>query len=108
MLILMGLNAPRKDVEKVKEKIVSWECTPHEIPGSLKLAIGITGPSSNLTIEEFLGMDSVDEVIRISKPYKLVGREMKPTASAPRVSAANASSIFVIPQILIFTLAPLF
>ncbi len=78
MLILMGLNAPRKDVEKVKEKIVFKECTPHEIPGSLKLAIGITGPSSNLTIEEFLGMDSVDEVIRISKPYKLVGREMKP------------------------------
>ncbi len=78
MLILMGLNAPRKDVEKVKEKIVSRECTPHEIPGSLKLAIGVTGPSGILTIEEFLGMDSVDEVIRISKPYKLVGREMKP------------------------------
>lgn len=78
MLILMGLNVPRKDIEKVKEKIVSKECTPHEIPGSLKLAIGITGPSSNLTLEEFLGMDSVDDVIRVSKPYKLVGREMKP------------------------------
>ncbi|MCH7516970.1 MAG: 3-deoxy-7-phosphoheptulonate synthase, partial [Bacteroidetes bacterium] len=89
MLILMGLNAPRKDVEKVKEKIVSKQCTPHEIPGSHKLAIGITGPSGNLTIEEFLGMDSVDEVIRVSKPYKLVGREMKPDDTV--IDFGNAS-----------------
>jgi len=56
MLILMGLHAPREHIEKVKKKIVAKECTPHD----------------------FLGMDSVDEVLRVSKPYKLVGREMKP------------------------------
>jgi len=78
MLILMELNSPREDIEKVKEKIIARECTPHEIPGSRKLAIGITGPSGKLTIEDFLGMNSVDEVLRVSKPYKLVGREMKP------------------------------
>lgn len=74
----MELNSPREDIEKVKEKIIARECTPHEIPGSRKLAIGITGPSGKLTIEDFLGMNSVDEVLRVSKPYKLVGREMKP------------------------------
>lgn len=78
MLILMNLNSPREHIEKVKKKIVAKECTAHEIPGSRKLAIGITGPSANLVIEDFLGMDSVDEVLRVSKPYKLVGREMKP------------------------------
>jgi len=78
MLIIMELNSPREDIEQVKEKIIARECTPHEIPGSRKLAIGITGPSGKLTIEDFLGMNSVDEVLRVSKPYKLVGREMKP------------------------------
>ena len=78
MLILMELNSPREDIEKVKEKIIANKCTPHEIPGSRKLAIGITGPSGKLTIEDFLVMNSVDEVLRVSKPYKLVGREMKP------------------------------
>jgi len=78
MLILMKLNSPREHIEKVRKKIVAKECNPHEIPGSRKLAIGITGPSGNLSIEDFLGMDSVDEVVRVSKPYKLVGREMKP------------------------------
>ncbi len=77
MLIVMGLNAPRQAVEKVKEKIKEKLCTPHEIPGSLKLAIGITGPSRNLVEEDFLSMEAVEEVVRVSKPYKLVSREMK-------------------------------
>jgi hypothetical protein len=53
MLILMSLNAPRLDVNNVKEKIISLGCTPHEIPGETKLAIGITGPSEILKKENF-------------------------------------------------------
>jgi len=77
MLIMMKLDSPREHIEKVKEKIRSLNCTPHEIPGSVKLAIGITGPAAKLSEDVFLNMDSVDEVVRVSKPYKLVSREMK-------------------------------
>jgi 3-deoxy-7-phosphoheptulonate synthase len=77
MLILLKLDAPRSHIQKIKDKITSFNCTPHEIPGSLKLAIGITGPSSTLQIDDFISMDSVEEVVRVSKPYKLVSREMK-------------------------------
>ena len=77
MLILLKLDAPRNHIQKIKDKITSFNCTPHEIPGSLKLAIGITGPSSTLQIDDFISMDSVEEVVRVSKPYKLVSREMK-------------------------------
>jgi len=74
---MMNLNSPRENVEKVKEKIRSLNCVPHEIPGSVKLAVGITGPTASLSEDDFLNMDSVDEVVRVSKPYKLVSREMK-------------------------------
>jgi 3-deoxy-7-phosphoheptulonate synthase len=77
MLIMMSLKAPRQDIEKVKEKIISKKCTPHEIPGSVKLAIGVTGPSRDLEESDFLLMDSVEEMVRVSKQYKLVSREMK-------------------------------
>jgi 3-deoxy-7-phosphoheptulonate synthase len=73
----MSLSAPREHIENIKEKIFASNCTPHEIPGSVKLAVGITGPSSGLQIDDFLSMDSVEEVVRVSKPYKLVSREMK-------------------------------
>ena len=77
MLILMNLETPRQDIEKVKEKITSFDCTPHEIPGKLKLAIGITGPTDKLNREVFEMLPYVDEVIRVTKKYKLVSRMMK-------------------------------
>ncbi len=77
MLILMSLNSPREHINQVKEKIISLGCTPHEIPGDSKLAIGITGPSDNVVREDFLLLPSVEDAVRVSKKYKLVSREMK-------------------------------
>src|SRR3989339_1016532 len=77
MLIIMSLDSPRHDIESVKNKIASCNCTLHEIPGADKLAIGITGPSDKLVKEEFLLLPSVEEVIRVTKKYKLVSRQMK-------------------------------
>lgn len=77
MLVLMDLDSPKEDIERIKQKVTDAGCTPHEIPGSLKLAIGITGPMQNIDKEEFLILRSVEDVIRITKKYKLVSREMK-------------------------------
>ncbi|MFH1195896.1 MAG: 3-deoxy-7-phosphoheptulonate synthase [bacterium] len=77
MLIILGLDSPREDVDKIKEKIRNLGCTPHEIPGASKLAIGITGPTNLLKEEDFQMMHAVQEVLRVSKKYKLVSREMK-------------------------------
>lgn len=73
----MDLNAPREDIEKIKLKIKQLNCTPHEIPGASKLAIGITGPTHNLKQEDFSLMPSVEDVVRVTKKYKLVSRMMK-------------------------------
>jgi len=77
MVIMMKLNAPKQNVDKVKEKILSHRCKPHLINGKFKIAIGVTGPTSDIDLEEFLTMDSVEDVFRVSKPYKLVSREVK-------------------------------
>lgn len=77
MLIIMKLESSRQDIDKVKNKIAGRNCIPHEIPGASKLGIGITGPTNLLSEEDFLNLDSVEEVIRVTKPYKLVSREMK-------------------------------
>lgn len=77
MLIILGLDSPREDVDKIKEKVKNLGCTPHEIPGASKLAIGITGQTNLLKEEDFQMMHSVQEVLRVSKKYKLVSRQMK-------------------------------
>ncbi len=89
MLIIMGLNAPDKDIERVKNKIIKADCTPHEIPGSKKLAIGITGASEKLEREQFLLLPSVEDVIRVTKKFKLVSRMMEPNDTV--IDFGNAS-----------------
>ena len=90
MVIMMKLNAPKDDIEQVINKIHSKGCKHHEIWGSEKLAIGVTGQTTALSEEEFLIMNSVDEVYRVSKPYKLVSREVK---SEDTVININGKSI---------------
>lgn len=77
MLILMNLKSDRESIEIIKDQIKASTCTPHEIPGARKLAIGITGPTNRLKEEDFLKYEFVDEVVRVTHKYKLVSREMK-------------------------------
>jgi 3-deoxy-7-phosphoheptulonate synthase len=77
MLIIMKLESPKQDIELVRNKICDKGCVQHEIPGASKLGIGITGPTNLLKEDDFLNLGSVEEVIRVTKPYKLVSREMK-------------------------------
>ncbi len=77
MLILLNLDSSRTDIDAIKEKITSNNCQPHEIPGETNLAIGITGPTHKLIEDEFRLMNSVVEVVRVSKKYTLVSRQMK-------------------------------
>lgn len=77
MLILLTLDAPRQDIDAIEEKVKKHNCTPHEIPGESNLAIGITGPTQNLVEDDFRFMGSVLDVVRVSKKYKLVSRQMK-------------------------------
>ncbi len=92
MVIIMGLDAPRTDIEKVKQRIESLGCTPHEIPGATKLAIGITGPTNILNREDFLVMPSVQDAVRVSKKFKLVSRMMKPEDTVIQWDNASVGS----------------
>ncbi len=61
------------------------------MPGATRTAIGITGNRGELepgTFEELVG---VQEVIRVSKPYKLVSRELKEDDTIIRFPDSDAT-----------------
>lgn len=89
MLILLNLDAKREDIEVIKNKIIQSNCKPHEIPGESNLAIGITGPTHKLIEDEFMFMNSVLEVVRVSKKYKLVSRQMKNSDTVVKTNFGN-------------------
>ena len=86
MLIVMKLDAPRGDIERVKEKIRALGFFPHEIPGDHRMAIGITGNARRPDPEQFLTLPSVLDAVPISKPFKLVSRDVKPQDTIIRVN----------------------
>src|SRR5260370_15747051 len=66
-----------EQVRAVCEKIEAHGLRAHSIPGAQRTAIGITGNQGMVEI----GLDEmpgVQEVIAVSKPYKLVSRDVKP------------------------------
>jgi 3-deoxy-7-phosphoheptulonate synthase len=89
MLVLMKAGATAEDIRLVKERIGALGYTAHEIPGSLRVAIGITGNSGNVDPDHFVSMRGVEDAVPVTKPYKLVGRQAKPENSAIRVGDAT-------------------
>jgi 3-deoxy-7-phosphoheptulonate synthase len=77
MLVMMKSNATREEIDAVCRKIESMGFKPHPIPGSTRTAIGITG--NREPVEPFApeALPGVGECVPVSKPYKLVGRELK-------------------------------
>jgi 3-deoxy-7-phosphoheptulonate synthase len=78
MLIVMKPNATPAQVEAVVDAIRGLGLTPHAIPGAQRVAIGITGNKGGLDPQRFEVMPGVGEAIRVSQPFKLVSREVKP------------------------------
>ena len=78
VLIVMQKNATQEQIDKVNEQIKKLGLTPVDIPGSQRIAIGIIGNAGPIDPEFFIGLDGVKEAIPVSKPYKLVSREVKP------------------------------
>lgn len=85
MLVLMKQEATTDDIERVKEKIRTLGYVPHEIPGAQRVAIGITGNKGRLDPDLFLSMNGVLDAVPVSKPFKLVSREVKPENTIVRV-----------------------
>jgi 3-deoxy-7-phosphoheptulonate synthase len=77
MLVVMRAQATEEQVRAVCEKIEAMGYRAHAMPGAQRTAIGITGNKGEVeagTLEEMAG---VQELIRVSKPYKLVSRDVK-------------------------------
>jgi len=77
MLVVMQSHATDDQVRGVCQKIESLGYRAHAIPGAQRTAIGITGNKGEIEASWLEDMAGVAEVIAVSKPYKLVSRDIK-------------------------------
>ena len=85
MLIVMESLATEEQIRVVIDRIQTLGLRAHPIPGAERTAIGITGNHGPIDPAEFEILPGVQQAIRVTKPYKLVSREVKASGSVIQV-----------------------
>ena len=85
----MKSGASEAQVDVVARTIQELGFQSHVMPGSVRTAIGVTGNQSPIDPSRFENLPGVAEVIRVSKPYKLVTLDLRPEKTIVRVGDAT-------------------
>jgi 3-deoxy-7-phosphoheptulonate synthase len=91
MLVVMKAQATPEEIQAVCDHIEQLGFRPHPLPGAQRTAIGITGNQGQIDQGNIEELSGVAEVIRVSKPYKLVSREAKEEDTIIRFPGTNVT-----------------
>ena len=89
MLIVMKSDATASDVEKVVSVIEALGYRGHTLPGENRTAIGVTGNKGSVDPAHFENLPGVGQAIRVTQPYKLISKDLKPEKSIVKVGTAT-------------------
>jgi 3-deoxy-7-phosphoheptulonate synthase len=89
MLIVMKTGATQSEIERVIEIVESVGLKAHPMPGANRTAIGITGNTGTVDPSPFADLPGVSECVRVTRPYKLVSRELKPEKTVINLDGAR-------------------
>ncbi|MFO7930427.1 MAG: 3-deoxy-7-phosphoheptulonate synthase [Desulfosalsimonas sp.] len=85
MLIVMRQDATQEQIDAVIYAIEEKGCSARPIPGGERVSIGVLYNKWPIDPATFQGMSGVKEAIPVTRPYKLVSREVHPHDSVIRV-----------------------
>src|SRR5436853_5998051 len=89
MLIVMRSDARTEDIERVLHVVEHLGFRAHAMPGENRTAIGVTGNPGAIDPAHFEFLPGVAEAIRVTQPYKLISRDLKPDKSVVKVGNAS-------------------
>ena len=92
MLIVMRTDATDSQIEHVVSVITELGFRGHPLPGAQRTAIGVTGNQGAVEATRFENMPGVAEVIRVTKPYKLITLDLRPEKTIVKVGNAAIGS----------------
>src|SRR5450432_4545315 len=78
MIISMKLHATRQEIDEVREQVGRFGYKVHSIEGEERVVIGVVGVGDvTACMESVEAMPQVDNVLRITAPYKFVSKEFR-------------------------------
>jgi 3-deoxy-7-phosphoheptulonate synthase len=89
MLIVMDQLATPSEIDSAVEAIEAKGYTARPIPGGHRVAICVLHNHGAVEASQFLGLPGVKEVIPVTKPFKLVSRELQLQDTVVRVGGVE-------------------
>jgi 3-deoxy-7-phosphoheptulonate synthase len=86
MIVVMKTDATEAHILAVQKRIRELGFKVHPIRGVERTVVAVLGQVYPELVDEFGVLDGVDAVLRVSKPYKLASREVKPFDTIVRVA----------------------
>jgi 3-deoxy-7-phosphoheptulonate synthase len=105
MIVVMRRDASAADIEGVLARLRERALTPHISAGAERTIIGILGPVGASGVASALGsitpelgamlegLEGVEQVLEVSKPYKLASREFHPEATLVHVPSPGGEVV---------------
>src|SRR5438445_13219359 len=90
MIISMKLHATRQEIDEVRKQVEHFGYKVHSIEGEERVVIGVVGVGDvTACLESIEAMPQVDNVVRISAPYKFVSKEFRAGKTSIRVNGTE-------------------
>jgi 3-deoxy-7-phosphoheptulonate synthase len=85
----MRSDATQSDIDRVIKIIETLGFRGHAMPGELRTAIGVTGNKGAIDPAHFENLPGVADAIRVTQPYKLISRDLRPEKSVVKIGNAS-------------------
>jgi len=85
----MKPSVTARDIDAIVNVVEAIGLRAHPMPGATRTAIGITGNQSPIDGRRFENLPGVAEVIRVTKPYKLITLDLRPEKTIVQIDGAT-------------------
>ena len=96
MVIVMEKHTAESNIERVMSELVSRGFDVHRSTGTEQTVLGVVGDVAKIDTREFELFDGVQEVVRISEPYKLVSRTFRKEKTVVKVRGVEIGGTDVV------------
>lgn len=78
MILILKQDANAQAIDKLTNQLQEMGFIVQEIKGEHTHMLGLAGDTSHIDRDQFSRIDIVDSIMKVSEPYKLVGRKFHP------------------------------
>src|SRR6266508_4946480 len=92
MLVVMKADATREEIDAVTARVTQLGLTAVPLPGAERTAIGTFGVAAREAEEQLESMAGVEQIVYVSKPFKLSSREVRSQDTIVRVAGLEVGA----------------